>query len=286
MPIYNINYITVNTYEPSLREAVLEFLILPAVTPVQKVNDVTIQCQPQTSFFYSKNLYDFDTIRCRLKRNIPEFMLSMSAIVEKQEMNPFPQEFLPVTEEREMLNSKELLMEHYYFLQPGPFTTPAGNWFPTRINEGEQVFDFAQKVNELVHFSMAYDLEHASVKNSLEDVLGSCKGVCQDYAHLMIAILRENRIPARYVSGYLNQGADYEGSGAIHAWVEVFIPGTGWTGFDPTNNLVEDHHYLKISHGIDFSECTSIKGIIKSKGDNTTNYEVRIKEMQTNSSDQ
>ena len=104
------------------------------------------------------------------------------------------------------------------------------------------------------------------IDTRIDEVLHHRKGVCQDYAHLFIAICRKNKIPARYVSGYLNQGADFIGSSQMHAWVEALVPGLGWIGFDSTNNLLADHHYVKIAHGTDFRDCSPIVGILETSG--------------------
>ena len=285
MPVYSVNYSSVNTYDPAIRGAVLEYLIFPLESLNQKVINLEIDINPETPFYYSKNFYGFDILRCRLKKDFKKFELIMNASIEKYNSNPFASNWLPVEQEREMIESTDFYLENYYFLSNGKYTTKDVEIeFPT-ITGLEQIFDFAQRVNDFVYDYITYDNDFSSIDNTLKDIMNNHKGVCQDFAHLMIAILRANKIPARYVSGYLNQGSEFEGSSAIHAWVEVMIPGVGWLGFDPTNNLLEDHHFIKIAHGVDYSECTSLKGVIKAKGNNTTEYDVKITE-QINNTDQ
>ena len=281
MPVYTINYSSQNRYVSTVFEAVLEFLILPENNENQKLIKLDINSNPETPHYFSKNQYDVDLLRFRFTQNLDLFTLDVNMKVEKQPVNPFNNEFLSVAEEQKILFSDEYIIENYFYLTPGTFTQPTENWNPQKKREHESVFDFSQKVNEQVYNSMTYDLSNASVEKKLNEVIESSTGVCQDYAHLMIAILRNNNIPARYVSGYLNQGKNYQGDGAIHAWVEVFIPGVGWLGFDPTNNLLEDNNYIKISHGVDLSECNSLKGVVKSTGTNSTHYSVQVKEIQT-----
>lgn len=96
------------------------------------------------------------------------------------------------------------------------------------------------------------------------------------FVRIFIAIAHNNRIPCRYVSGYLDQGKSFKGSLQMHAWIEAMIPGIGWTGFDPTNNILQDYHYIKVCHGVDFSECSPIRGILKSHGEQSTSYEVKV----------
>src|SRR5690606_35595902 len=107
-----------------------------------------------------------------------------------------------------------------------------------------------------------------------------------DYTHIFIGMCRYNGIPACYVSGYLNQGMDFVGSTLMHAWVEAFIPGVGWVGFDPTNNLLVNEHYIKVSHGADYADCSPIKGVLKTNGENKTSYQVKVFSQQAQQSQQ
>ena len=112
------------------------------------------------------------------------------------------------------------------------------------------------------------------------EALGLKKGVCQDYAHIFIAMARANKIPARYVSGYLNQGKKFLGASFMHAWVEAYVPQLGWVGFDPTNNLLVDENFIKVSHGADYIDCTPVKGVIRrSSGETKSSYQVRVVEQ-------
>ena len=89
------------------------------------------------------------------------------------------------------------------------------------------------------------------------------QGVCQDLAHIMIALVRELRIPGRYVSGYLWHGEDNEdrsSAGATHAWMEAFLPGAGWVGLDATNGIFCNHNFISTAVGLTPSDITPISG--------------------------
>jgi transglutaminase-like putative cysteine protease len=119
------------------------------------------------------------------------------------------------------------------------------------------------------------------VKSTANDALKVKSGVCQDYTHIFISMCRYNGIPARYVSGYLNQGVNFLGNSLMHAWTEAFVPGVGWIAFDPTNNLLVDENYIKVSHGADYADCSPIKGVLKTKGENQTTYSVKVTSQQS-----
>lgn len=112
------------------------------------------------------------------------------------------------------------------------------------------------------------------------------RGVCQDFAQIMIACLRSLGLPARYVSGYLEtlpppgrprlQGAD-----ASHAWVSVFSPGQGWVDFDPTNNLLPDERHITIGWGRDFSDVSPIRGVLLGSGEHELAVSVDVTPEET-----
>jgi transglutaminase-like putative cysteine protease len=127
-----------------------------------------------------------------------------------------------------------------------------------------------------VYQLLEYSPDSTHVNTPIEEVLRIRKGVCQDYAHLFISVCRLNKIPARYVCGYLNQGAGYTGTSQLHAWAEALIPNLGWVGFDATNNLVADHHYIKIAHGTDYSDCSPIMGVLETTGSQKSIHSVIV----------
>jgi transglutaminase-like putative cysteine protease len=107
-------------------------------------------------------------------------------------------------------------------------------------------------------FEYARDVTQAS--SPVDDILEQGKGVCQDFAHLMIAILRHFGIPARYVSGYIHRPNKESQS---HAWCEAWLPDLGWLGVDPTNNQLVNDHYVKVAVGRDFTDVPPNKGVYR-----------------------
>lgn len=114
------------------------------------------------------------------------------------------------------------------------------------------------------HFEYAREVTNAT--SPIDDVLEHGKGVCQDFAHLMIAVLRSFGIPARYVSGYIHRENKESQS---HAWCEAWLPDLGWVGCDPTNNCVVTDHFIKVAVGRDFTDVSPNKGVYRGRGDET-----------------
>src|SRR5260370_32942252 len=121
-------------------------------------------------------------------------------------------------------------------------------------------------MTEMIYRDFTYKPGVTDVTTSVEHVVEGRQGVCQDFAHLLIGMCRAIDIPARYVSGYIVASGQSEsqapsrGSGASHAWVEVFTPTHGWRGFDPTNNLVANDHYVKVAIGRDYHDVPPTRG--------------------------
>jgi transglutaminase-like putative cysteine protease len=106
----------------------------------------------------------------------------------------------------------------------------------------------------------------------MSEVLKDRRGVCQDFAHFMIGLCRALKIPARYVSGYLAT----EAASATHAWMEVFVPGHGWRGLDPTHNCQVGEQYVKIGNGRDYGDVPPISGNYRGTRDRQMQVEVKI----------
>jgi len=124
------------------------------------------------------------------------------------------------------------------------------------------------------HFEYARDVTLSS--SPIDDVLEQGKGVCQDFTHLMIAILRSVGIPARYVSGYLHRPNKESQS---HAWCEVWMPDLGWLGIDPTNDLVVTDRFVKVATGRDFTDIPPNKGVYRGQAQETISVRVETRAL-------
>jgi transglutaminase-like putative cysteine protease len=139
-----------------------------------------------------------------------------------------------------------------------------------------------QKIFNTLEFKPGF----TTVNTPVESVLKSRKGVCQDFAHLMIACLRNLGLPARYVSGYIETepppGKEkLVGSDASHAWVAVYFPQVGWVEFDPTNNLLPAQKHIIVAFGRDYFDVAPIKGIIFSSGKQNIVVKVDVTRLDT-----
>ncbi len=278
MEEFYIEYFIENKYESPVRKANFQLLVIPESNPQQKVSDLKFYSSENQELHLSKNIFGFETITYYIANPFSEFWFKLSAKIQKQTINPFYVSPLFPTDEFELIHSLDFQIDNNLYLSSTPLTKmPAvvKSIFPEYKGE-IQVFDYLLKLKSHLFETLEYSPESTDVNTPIEDILKIRKGVCQDFAHLFISVCRQNKIPARYVSGYLNQGADFIGSSQLHAWVEALIPELGWVGFDATNNLVVDHHYIKIAHGTDYRDCSPIIGVLETTGAQKSIHSVTV----------
>lgn len=128
----------------------------------------------------------------------------------------------------------------------------------------KSIIEIAQQCNAYVFEHFTYTKGITNIETTVDEILILKKGVCQDFAHVLLHLLRTAGIPSRYVSGYICPNeSGLRGEGATHAWVEIYTPTQGWLGLDPTNNIWTMDNHVRLSVGRNFVDCTPIKGTFK-----------------------
>ncbi len=278
---YSIEYQAENRYEFPFKEANWQFLIEPLNLPGQRLLDVHFENSANTSWERSKNAFGFEVYRIRCE--LPVRKIGFHAIfhMEKELVNPYdfdPECLEPLGADPEWL--LPFKVEHNrYLVQTSltrvPVVSPAFGFDSSR-----NLFDNLLELNRWVYETLVYKEGVTDTNTPLEELLDRHEGVCQDFSHLFIGMARAHGIPARYVSGYLHQGHGHFGDTQMHAWTEAFIPGLGWMGFDPTNNLLAATDHVKVAHGRDYRDCAPLKGVIYGQGHNTTSHKVQVSSQQ------
>ncbi len=156
------------------------------------------------------------------------------------------------------------------YKQPTPLTTLSEQQTEELLQQTEQYT--ALDICTRVHAVMAYTPGVTGMDTPASEVAVHLKGVCQDYAHLMISLCRSRGLAARYVCGFM------EGEGETHAWVEVF-DGYAWRAFDPTHGRAINYGYLKLAHGRDAADCPVSRGIYAGGALQQTQIHVMLKEI-------
>ncbi len=175
--------------------------------------------------------------------------------------------------------------DYWDMLQPSHFARPSteletlARQFGVHERGGRDPLQILQELNSDMYESFSYVKASTKVDSPIEDALRSRQGVCQDFAHIMIALVRGLRIPCRYVSGYLHHNQEHHdrsGEGATHAWVEALMPGLGWLGFDPTNNLLAGSRHIRTAIGRDYADVPPTLGVMKGSAETELQVRVRV----------
>lgn len=147
-------------------------------------------------------------------------------------------------------------------------------------------FAVAEKMSSFVYNNFEYKKGVTNVETEVDDIWKLKAGVCQDFAHVLLIMLRLVGIPARYVSGYIcPKNHELRGEGATHAWVEAYIPFHGWIGLDPTNNCIASDRHVRLAVGRSFTDCTPVKGTYKGSSEHTLQVSVVIENGQPRKDD-
>jgi transglutaminase-like putative cysteine protease len=160
--------------------------------------------------------------------------------------------------------------EAYEFLSTSTFVTPTAALESfrqeLRLERGHDPLVTLRRLMGEMYARFAYSQRSTRVDSPIDEALEARGGVCQDFAHIFLALVRPMGIPARYVSGYLFRdvnSSDRSADGATHAWVECLLPDLGWVGFDPTNNLFAEERHVRVAIGRDYADVPPTRGVYK-----------------------
>lgn len=185
----------------------------------------------------------------------------------------------------EQLDEMVAADDYWDMLMPSHFarSSPELEEFAREIGVAERTaldpLQTLRKVNHEVYQAISYLKKSTAVDSPIEETLRSRKGVCQDITHISIALLRNLRIPCRYVSGYLYHEADHPDrsvDGATHAWMEALMPTIGWVGFDPTNDVAAAGRHIRTAIGRDYADVPPTLGMMKGSADTDLQVRVRV----------
>ena len=188
----------------------------------------------------------------------------------------FPEDSLDSKRQWEILEKLCKLINYLEFMRIDPLFSfnEAFNLVNDLKLKSITPFQLCQNLNNYIFENFKYKAGITTVNSQAKDVWEEKTGVCQDFANVLIQLLRIAKIPARYVSGYVCAKKNIRGYSATHAWTEAFIPDYGWIGFDPTNNLIASELHVRLAVGRDYNDCSPVKGVFK--GEETQKMSVNV----------
>jgi len=275
---YSIRHVTHFRYGASVYESVMEARMQPRSESTQRCYSFKLAVQPRARvYFYRDSLantvhyFDIPDVH-------RELAITAEALVD---LDPGTIHDRLDESDWKLLDPDLMPPDAFEMLLPSHFarSSPALEELAARIGAQRRgdPLSLLKELNQAMYAAFKYKAKTTRVDSPIEDALTSREGVCQDFAHIFISLLRGMGIPARYVSGYLyhrREDRDRSSDGATHAWVEAWLPDPGWVGFDPTNNLIASERHIRTAIGRDYADVPPTRGVFK--GEASTKLTVSV----------
>lgn len=267
MPLFKIHHITQYSYDRPVRESANQIKIFPYAHPQQELQSqkLVVTGDPSVNLFpdYWGNTVGWFMVNDAHRELIIDSQLIVN-VKTATHINPIATSKFAEWEILRGAVSSELKMLDY----AKPESIHPKEEIVAMVNELRHNRDspavFIQRCSEYIFDKFEYKKGITTVETTVDEILLHKSGVCQDFAHVLLEMLRSVSIPSRYVSGYICPNQDgARGAGATHAWVEVYLPSTGWVGIDPTNNIWVTDQHVVLAVGRHFDDCSPVKGTFK-----------------------
>lgn len=281
MNFYSIRHLTRFRYAQPISESIMETRMHPRSDASQHCLLFSLSVSPRCRVFSYRDHQGNNVQHFDIPGEHNQLVIVAESVVEQQ-----PQPEVPAFLAPDAWGALDQMMDngdYWEMLLPSSFAVPtpslvelAGRLEVTRRDDPLML---VHELNQRLYEYFEYVPKSTRVDSPIDEAILSGKGVCQDFAHTMIALLRHVRIPARYVSGYLYRGRDDHDRStpdATHAWVDVLLPCLGWIGFDPTNNLVARHRHIRAAVGRDYADVPPTHGIFRGQTDSELYVAVHV----------
>ena len=271
MPTFFIKHLTKYSYSNLIIDGANQIMLHPIQDEFQNVTSHTLSVNRNPKIetyidFYGNTVGTFMILE-------PHNFLSVISEIEittKEKM--FPDDAKPVNEQWEELKRIKYKPEFIDYLKYKKFdgTDSIAELLKAKDLNTLSPFKIALELCEYIYTNFKYIQGITTVDSKLDHVWDLKAGVCQDFANILLQMVRMLGVPARYVSGYIcpNESGS-RGEGATHAWIEVYIPFYGWLGIDPTNNAIANEYHVRLAVGRGYKDCAPVTGVFKgnAKGD-------------------
>jgi transglutaminase-like putative cysteine protease len=278
MPEFKIQHITRYTYDSMVRDSANQIILFPLVDDNQDVlkHTLTITGNPLVDTYtdyYGNEVGSFTYLQKHRQ------MIIDSEVLVTTTSKELPTSTVEASQQWQTLSSLQNIVPYIDFLKHDYFD--ALPELITVIENEKQASDTpyqtALRFCEYVYRNFEYLPGVTTVETTIDEVLKLKAGVCQDFAHILVLMLRLLKIPARYVSGYICPNHNgMRGEGATHAWAEAYLPDYGWLGIDPTNNCVANEKHVRLAVGRNFSDCSPVKGVYKGSSGHLLEVKVTV----------
>ena len=281
--IYSVRHTTTFRYQPSVRESVMEVRMQPRSEGVQRCLSFHLDVNPAANImqyrdFTGNTVHHFD-----IAGSHTEVKVTAQSSVEVQGA-PAP----PAADAGDWadLDAQVAADDFWEILLPSQFARSSEPLErlarELKCERRGNPLELLTALNEAIYGMFDYVPNSTKVDSPIDEALETRRGVCQDFAHIMIALVRPLRVPCRYVSGYMfhrdptREKQDRSVEGASHAWVEALVPRLGWVAFDPTNNLVGGDRHIRVAIGRDYADVPPTRGVYKGEAQSELSVAVTV----------
>ena len=279
---YAVRHLTKFEYSNQISESIMETRMHPRSDEYQRCLSFQLSVSPRCRVFsyrdhLANHVHHFD-----IPGPHEQLVIVAESLVEMEEIAPIPSFLAP--DAWAELDTMVRDGDYWEFLFPSEFSQPTAKL--NRLAEDLQVsrrddpLMVLPDLNERIYRYFDYVPKSTAVDSTIDTAIEQRTGVCQDFAHVMLALVRSRlRIPCRYVSGYLHHShndRDRSVSSATHAWVEALIPQLGWVGFDPTNWLIAGSRHIRTAIGRDYSDVPPTPGSYRGRANTERTCAVRV----------
>lgn len=278
---YSIRHITKFRYDSPISESLMEVRMRPRTDGFQRCLAFELTVNPrarvQNYRDYLGNIVHHFSIPSRHS----QLAIKSEALVDVLTAPELPEKLdQKVWDQVDVLSAHN---DHWDLLLASQFArpTPLLESFARELDIQRRTdpLSLLRELNRRIHDAFEYVPQSTKVDSPVDDALQSRQGVCQDFAHIMIALVRMLGIPCRYVSGYLYhrvEDKDRSVQDATHAWVEALLPELGWIGFDPTNDLLAGDRHIRAAIGRDYADVPPTRGVFKGEAESQLSVAVQV----------
>jgi transglutaminase-like putative cysteine protease len=285
---YTIRHTTRFRYSAPINESIMEVRIQPRSEDNQYCLDFQLHTSPRAHIMnyrgeFGNRVHHFD-----IPNSHNQLTITAHALVDVTPPSPLPEALTAQAwDELDTLTKSD---DFWDTLMPSHFANPTELLYSLAremdVRRRDDPLTVLRNLNSAIYQTFEYSPKTTRVDSPIDEALSLRKGVCQDFAHIMITLARHLQIPCRYVSGYLYRGEDRSAGEATHAWVETYLPDLGWIGFDPTNNTVTDDRHVRIALGRDYADVPPTRGVFRGKAESELTVTVRIAPSQMTLTDE
>jgi transglutaminase-like putative cysteine protease len=279
---YTVTHVTRFQYESPVRESVMEVRLGPWNDTSQEVQGFDLETNPAAPVFRYTDAFGNDVHHFDIAHPHHELCIRTRMNVRTSAARVVPERLEPTAwDTLARLRAEGQLWD---FFEPSP-----------RVPVSSAVIEFAEacglvrtsdpltffrRIVSAVHGALVYAPRSTTVDTPIDTVLNARRGVCQDFAHVALAIARAHGIPCRYVSGYFApttlQAA--EQNLTSHAWIEAWLPGLEWTALDPTHDLLAGERHISVAVGRDYGDAAPTRGVLRGESAGTLSVSVQIEQ--------